>query len=360
MKRNSMILAASMLMTLPAMAQQYEVSGTVPANTKMVYLQNWQERTPDSVAVHQGTFKFTGDAQGKVFAIVAVNDEKNPMMVPVVLDGKVNVNLNTGKVSGNAENEKLALWIEKLEPLQKKLHDITQEYYALQQNGKEIPDSVDARINMNYEAVMKKVSEVVKACCAENQNYKFPALLLSQYASSMDKKDIIQIAETGKPVFMETDLLKQVKRSIPGWKKQMPGTIFTDLTMNNTAGQAHKLSEYVGRGKYVLIDFWASWCAPCRKSMPALKAVYEKYKNKNFEIVGLSFDEDKTAWVNAIKQMNLSWIHLSDLKGWKSIAGSTYGVNSIPATLLIGPDGRIIASGLHANELDEKLAELLK
>ena len=94
--------------------------------------------------------------------------------------------------------------------------------------------------------------------------------------------------------------------------------------------------------------------------MPNVKALYEKYKNRGFDIVGLSFDNEAKAWMDAIDKMGLPWHHLSDLKGWKSLAASTYGINSIPATLLIGPDGKIVASGLSTPELDKKLEQLLK
>ena len=94
--------------------------------------------------------------------------------------------------------------------------------------------------------------------------------------------------------------------------------------------------------------------------MPAVKALYEKYHAKGFDIVGLSFDDNAKDWTGAINSMKLPWHHLSDLKGWQSIAGQTYGINAIPATILFGPDGKVVVSGLHSEELETKLAELLK
>jgi thiol-disulfide isomerase/thioredoxin len=130
--------------------------------------------------------------------------------------------------------------------------------------------------------------------------------------------------------------------------------------MADMEGNMHKLSEYVGQGKIVLIDFWASWCPPCRKEMPALVELYKKYNKKGFEIVGVSLDKDKDAWVEGVKNMHMEWKQLSDLKFWESEGAALYGVNSIPHTVLVDKDGTILAKNLHGEELNTKLAELIK
>ena len=136
------------------------------------------------------------------------------------------------------------------------------------------------------------------------------------------------------------------------------GTKFLDLEEPDTAGNLHRLSEYVGTGKWVLIDFWASWCGPCRGEMPNVTENYKKYHDRGFEIVGLSFDNEKEPWLKAIKELDMPWIHLSDLKGWKSIAAETYGIHAIPASLLVDPEGTVVARDLRGAALGEKLAEI--
>lgn len=162
------------------------------------------------------------------------------------------------------------------------------------------------------------------------------------------------------------------------FEKKLPGSKFTkdlvqrinsvggsaigrpapDITMYNTKGKPVSLSSF--KGKYVLVDFWASWCRPCRVENPNVVKAYLKYKDKGFEIFGVSLDNNKARWIQAIQADGLVWTHVSDLKGWKSSAAVLYNVKSIPATFLLDKQGRIIAKNLRGRTLESKLAEIYK
>ena len=128
--------------------------------------------------------------------------------------------------------------------------------------------------------------------------------------------------------------------------------------MQNLEGETVKLSQWAGRGNYVLIEFWASWCIPCLRETPNLRACYRKYKDKGFQIVGVSLDDDRAAWNAAVKRFGLQWPQMSDLKKWQTIARPTYGIQSIPANVLVDPQGTIIAVNLRDYVLRNKLKEI--
>jgi peroxiredoxin len=136
------------------------------------------------------------------------------------------------------------------------------------------------------------------------------------------------------------------------------GSMAPQISMTDTSGKPFLLSSL--RGKYVLVDFWASWCMPCRGENPNVVANYNKYKNKNFTVLGVSLDEDKAAWTKAIIKDKLSWKQVSDLKGWACAATTTYGFDAIPYNVLVDPSGKIIATNLREGELEMKLGEVLR
>ena len=142
-------------------------------------------------------------------------------------------------------------------------------------------------------------------------------------------------------------------------KQEIVGQQFIDLEEADPDGKMHKLSEYVGKGRWVLIDFWASWCGPCREELPELVKVWKAYHAAGFDVVGISLDDKTQAWQKAVQKLNLSWTHLSDLKGWESKAVEVFRVWGIPANLLVNPKGKIVASNIGMEELADTLDKVL-
>ena len=137
------------------------------------------------------------------------------------------------------------------------------------------------------------------------------------------------------------------------------GVQYIDIELPNPMGRMIKVSDYVSQNKYTLIDFWASWCGPCRAEMSTVVKAYSDYHGKGLEVIGVSLDNDKDAWMNAISQLNMPWPQMSDLKGWDCAGAKAYNVMAIPSNVLVDQQGNIVAKDLRGDDLLNKMAELL-
>jgi len=158
----------------------------------------------------------------------------------------------------------------------------------------------------------------------------------------------------------ESYLYKKLLAQIEAAKHTEEGAEYVDFSMPDPSGKIISISDYVSKNKYTLVDFWASWCGPCRAEMPNVAEAYSKFHDKGLEIVGVSLDEEKNAWIESIKKLNMPWPQMSDLKGWESEGAAKYAIKAIPANLLIDQNGIVVAKNLREEALQEKLTELLE
>jgi len=194
-----------------------------------------------------------------------------------------------------------------------------------------------------------------------NPNTNTYQLALTGIVAGLDERKHKNYTLYGKRLIKKYDqsfpiLMAPLKKRINGVGSFEDGAVAPDFVQKTPEGEDLKLSDL--RGKVVLVDFWASWCGPCRKENPHVKELYEKYNHRGFEILGVSLDRTKASWERAIKQDGLEWHHVSDLKGWKNEVAKMYSVSSIPHTILLDQEGRIIARKLRAVQLEQVLAQI--
>lgn len=202
---------------------------------------------------------------------------------------------------------------------------------------------------------MKAASKLVSQYVSKNPGSYAAAFILQRNSRSLDNKTLAALYERLTPAVKALREGEAVKTEISARKLSSNGSTPADFTLKNEVEKAVKLSDY--RGKYVLIDFWASWCGPCRAAFPHMRELYAQYKDKNFEILSISTDRDKAAWLTAVKAENNPWPQAHDDKG--EVSKGTFNVQVLPTLYLLDPKGKIIAQKLEGEALDKKLKELL-
>lgn len=344
-------------------SKSYKISGIVEdiSNGDTIYLQEYKNGEMiklDSAVISNGKFIFKGEQDSVVNRYITYLKGDKRIFTDFFLEnGDINVVLGQeSKVSGTKNNDIYQSFKDKFMALNKEMNGL----YIKLQTDTTLTEMDKEKLSKEIEAKDKSGMDMVFNSIKENITNPVGIYLLPQYSAAFDLKKQAELINAVPAKYMNNEVLKALKKRVDLAMKTAVGEKYIDFSMENIDGQKVALSNYISANKYTLIDFWASWCGPCRADMPNVVAVYNEFKDKGFGIVGVSLDEKADDWKAAIVELGITWPQMSDLKGWENAAAQLYGINSIPATILVDQNGIIVARNLRGAAIKDELLKLYK
>ncbi len=356
------LLSVVILSSCADKKDSYTVNGTIRGvDSGMVFLQKFdvdQWVKIDSVMLSKGEFTFKGKTTLPEMWYISMKEKQ--VFVPIFIENsKISVevyadSVDKASITGSATHDTYKKYQEMNKSLNARIEEVYKEWKKAKENNDSVAMAKTDSVSNELDRQMKQnLIDFVKA----NNNSVVASYLVIRNAWQFDLPEMENLLSVLDTSLNNSPYTQSLKKRIEVLKSVDIGQPAPDFTLNDTSGQPMTLSSI--RGGYLLIDFWASWCSPCRAENPNVVKAFQAYNKKGLNILGVSFDTGRDKWIQAIRDDRLAWNHVSDLKGWGNAAGKLYGIMSIPANVLLGPDRKILARNLKGEELMKKLEELM-
>lgn len=363
-----MALALSLVsLTGFSQALNFSIAGKVNPkyNGKLIkiYYEDAGQKKSDSVTINKSAFKLTGNISAPTLGKLSLGDQENGDRTDLFLSqGTIQVSatdsIHYSNISGTKLAEDHELLVKKIRPTDDKLFNAFAIFRKMPEG--EAKKAYIAKVMSGFDAYNLFKRESIHQFAKEHPNS-----YVSLYYLDQNTKGVLANYETTYPYFSKlspdvqaTPLGKELAARLLAVKGKLTGQPYLNFVSTTPEGKQLSLKEVLSQNKYTLVDFWASWCGPCRKENPNVVKAYNAFKEKGFTVLSVSLDEDATKWKAAIEKDGMPWYHVSSLKGWKEPAAELYGIRAIPQNVLVDAEGKVVATNLRAETLYKKIQEL--